>query len=403
MKVLVVSHMYPAMFDWFRNGTFVHKQVQELQKQGCKVKVISPKPYIPPFGASLKNKWKQLKAIPQRRVEDGVEIYYPRYLALPRSYFMEYSGYLMWWSIRKLVDDVYRNFKFEIIHAHVALPSGFAAVKISKRYRKPLVVTIHGQDLNQTIFRNTRCLEAIRRVFEHSDKIITVSNKLKRVAEANVGYIEKIVTINNGIDLEEVFDGKSELKAKYQNKLVILSVSGLHKSKGIDLNLKALAKVVEKYNDVIYVILGEGPERDYLEQLVNKLHLEAYVEFVGEVPHRKAMEYMSVCDIFSLPSWKEGFGIVYLEAMAHGKPVIGVRGEGIEDVITDGETGFLVTPRDVDSLAKTLDRLLADPDLRRRIGTRAREVVREKYSLTYTTAKIIQLYERVVAEITRRT
>jgi len=395
MKVLVVSHMYPAMSDWFHNGTFVHKQVKALRNQGCEVKVISPKPYAPPFLASLKKRWKQLRDIPSERVEDGVEIYYPRYLSFPRSYFMEHSGYFMWWGIRKLVDEIYRNFKFDIIHVHVALPDGFAAVKISETYRKPLIVTIHGQDLNQTIFRNNRCLKAIRRVFEYSDKVITVSSKLKRVAELSIGHKKEIVTINNGIDLEEVFKGESELKAKYQNRTIVLSVSGLHGSKGIDLNLRALTKVVGKHTDAIYVIVGKGPERHYLEQLVNKLDLEAYVEFVGEVPHRKAIEYMSVCDIFSLPSWKEGFGIVYLEAMAHGKPVIGVRGEGIEDVITDGETGFLVTPRDVDSLAKTLNRLLADPDLRSRIGARAQGLVREKYTLTHTTAKIVRLYEEI--------
>jgi len=395
MKVLVVSHMYPAMFDSFHNGTFVHRQVKELKRQGCEVRVVSPKPYIPPFLAPLRNKWKQLRVIPERRIEDGVEIHYPRYLALPRSYFMEYSGYFMWWGIRKLVDEIYQDFKFDIIHAHVALPSGFAAMKLRESYHKPLVLTIHGQDLNQTIFRNIRCLKAIKRVFAYSDKVITVSNKLKRVAEGNVGHTEKIAVINNGIDLEEAFKGESELKAKYQNRTIVLSVSGVHRSKGIDLNLRALAKAISKHSDVIYLIIGEGRERGSLEQLVSKLNLETYVEFVGEVPHRKAMEYISICDIFSLPSWSEGFGIVYLEAMAHGKPVIGVRGEGIEDVITNGETGFLVTPRDVGSLAKTLIRLLADPDLRSRAGARAQELVREKYTLTYTTAKIVRLYAEI--------
>jgi teichuronic acid biosynthesis glycosyltransferase TuaC len=108
------------------------------------------------------------------------------------------------------------------------------------------------------------------------------------------------------------------------------------------------------------------------------------------------MKYISKADIFSLPSLNEAFGVVYIEAMACGKPVIGCKGEGIEDFVDDKITGLLVKPKDVDSLAKALDFLLSNPDEAKAIGERARKLVMKNYTWAKNAEKTISLYQGVL-------
>jgi len=206
----------------------------------------------------------------------------------------------------------------------------------------------------------------------------------------------KIIVVPDGINPENIFDGESNLLSKYKNlttgqnlvsrfarnkdKKIILSVSHLIKTKGIDLNLKAISRLKEKYPTIHYLIIGEGKARKKLEKIVKNLNLQDKVEFLGQLPHNKVMEYMSICDIFSLPSWKEGFGVVYIEAMAHKKPVIACEGEGPEDFIKDKKTGLLVKPKDVGSLAEAIDFLLSNPERAKEIGERAKKLVLENYT-----------------------
>ena len=104
---------------------------------------------------------------------------------------------------------------------------------------------------------------------------------------------------------------------------VILSVSYLITRKAIDFNLRAIAQLKYKYPNLKYLIIGDGPEKNHLKSLSKNLGINQMVEFLGQLSNKKVMEYMAETDIFSLPSWDEAFGVVYIEAMAQGKPVIG--------------------------------------------------------------------------------
>lgn len=117
-----------------------------------------------------------------RKKWDDIEVYYPRYLVFPRNFLFASSGKRMYFGVSKLIEKIYQEFSFDIIHAHVALPDGFAAMLLKRRYTKPLVVTIHGQDLHVTLYRSTRCKKALTKVFEQADRVVTVSNKLKEIA-----------------------------------------------------------------------------------------------------------------------------------------------------------------------------------------------------------------------------
>jgi len=411
MKVLVISHMYPSSFNEV-GGIFVHEQVKALAAKGVEIQVVSPVPWTPFPINYLTSKWKNYSAIPERSIWEGITVWYPRYVTFPRAWFFASSGQRMYLGIKELVAKIYQKFKFDLIHTHVALPDGYAGMKIAQKYKKPLIVNIHGQDFQQTIFKSKKCKKNIEKVINYSTKTIAVSKKLKKVGEK---YLEvnkdkiivvpnginmevnkdKIIVVPNGINMRDIYTGKNKNIQEYNGKKVILSVSHLIKTKGIDLNLKAIDKLKQKYPDIIYLIIGKGKEKKDLKKLVNKLNLQNMVIFIGEVSHYEVMEYMASCDIFSLPSWNEGFGVVYIEAMAQGKPVIGCQGEGIEDFVEHGITGMLVKPKDVDSLVGALDFLLSRPSEAQDIGKRARGLVLKKYTWEKNAEKTIEVYREV--------
>lgn len=397
MKVLVLSHMYPVNYNPVY-GIFVHEQVKALLEAGIKVRVVSPKAWAPWPVKDLSKKWKAYSEVPDQDEIDGIPVYYPKYLTYPKGLFFASSGKRMYQGIRDTATKIYKEFPFDIIHAHVALPDGKAASLVAEDFGCPFVVTIHGQDFQQTIFRNQNCRNEIGRTLQRAEKVITVSTKLKRIGmEAFPKVKEKILVVPNGINPKEIEEQDSELQiASEKANPVVLSVSNLIETKGIDLNLKSIAKLREKYPDIQYTVVGDGHKRKALEDLARQLGLEKHVKFVGRVDYKTVLSYMSKCDVFSLPSWKEGFGVVYLEAMACGKPVIGCKGEGIEDFVEDKVHGLLVEPKDPDNLAEAMDFLLSHPEERERIGECAQKLVFEKYTWAENAKKTITTYWAVV-------
>ena len=396
MKILVITHMYPSTFNEI-GGIFVHEQVKALVSKGVKVQVVSPVPWTLFPINYLSSKWKKYNTIPVKRVYEGINIWYPRYVTFPRAWFFASSGQRMYLGIKDVVSKIYQKFQFDLIHAHVALPDGFAALKIKHIYHKPLIVTIHGQDLYLTLFKNKKCKISVYNVFEKADKIITVSSELKKIAVKNIGYNDKITIIGNGVSLNKLITKKNNIIHRNNtNYRIILSVSYLINRKGIDFNLKAFARLIDKYPNLKYLIIGDGLEKSHLTKLTSKLGISKEVKFLGRLSHKEVMKYIAEADIFSLPSWNEAFGVVYIEAMAHGKPVIGCQGEGIEDFVEHGKTGLLVKPKDVDSLVKAMDYLLSNPDEARAIGKRARKLVLENYTWEKNAEKTIEIYKEVL-------
>ena len=394
MKVLIISHMYPSTFNEV-GGIFVHQQVQELQRQGCEIKVVSPIPWTPFPIKHFSKKWKKYSEVPVRMTWDGIDVWYSRYLSFPRALFFASSGQRMYRGIKNVVEEIYQEFRFDLIHAHVALPDGYAGVLLAKKYHKPLIVTIHGQDLQHTIYRNTACKQAVSYVLNSASEIICVSRKLQQLSIKRLGIRDKLIVVPNGIKPQDILSHPVEFTKQQGKCLTLLSVSNLVQTKGIDLNLYALQKICKNYLELRYMVIGGGPEKASLHKLAKELGLEKQVEFLGRQAHNQVMAYMDSCDVFTLPSWNEGFGIVYLEAMANGKPVIGCQGEGIEDFVEHGKTGMLVKPRDVDSLVDALDFLLSHHEEAKDMGEQARKLVLENYAWGKNAEKTIKVYEEL--------
>ena len=399
MKVLIISHMYPSTFNSMA-GIFVHQQVKTLKEKGIEVKVISPVP-LAPFPLNLiSKKWARYREIPYKTNIEGIDVYYPRYLEFPKGIMFHRSGFFMAKGIKRIINKVYKEFKFDLIHSHVAVPDGYAGMILNKEFKVPHVVTIHGQDFQNTISRNINCKKALFNVLNHIDKIITVSNKLKNVVK-DENFYNKIEVVNNGIDkdyisVDKIQENYIEKNRINKNLIKILSVSNLKETKGIHINLKAIAKLKEIYSNISYDIIGDGEYRGKLEELIKELGLEDNVSFLGKLEHKEVIDIMKQYDIFSLPSYKEGFGMVYIEAMAQGIPVIGVKGEGIEDAIENGVNGFLVERKNIEELVKIMKFLIENPHKRIDIGKCAIETVLNKFTWNVNADKMISIYNEMI-------
>jgi len=184
----------------------------------------------------------------------------------------------------------------------------------------------------------------------------------------------------NGTDPDFFFPlNNKSLKEKYgyRNQKILLTTTRLVERKGVDTVLQALPKIIDDIPNIKYLIIGEGGFKLELQRIIKELQLGNYVEFIGRVPYSQLNEYYNLADVYVMPSKAvmpdiEGFGIVFLEAGACGKAVIGTRTGGIPDAILHEQTGLLVDEQNPLQLAEAITRLLADDALRTRMGKAGR-------------------------------
>ncbi|HEX7455999.1 MAG TPA: glycosyltransferase family 4 protein [Candidatus Nanoarchaeia archaeon] len=391
MKLLVLSHMFPNRHAPFF-GVFVCEQLKALDRLGVSARVISPVPFSPRI-LWFNKKWKNYGDIPLEEDIDGIKVSRPRYLAFPKRIMFEKSGWFYYLGIRKFLREILKDLQINLIHSHSALPDGQAALYIKKRLNIPYVLTIHGDDLQNTIYQGRSRKGAIEKVIKESAITIVVSNKLNKIVEEHFPEVpgNKVVVIGNGID-QNVF---KSLPKRFPRKreFMILSVGHLIKIKGHDIFLQVLAKLVKKYT-IKYNIVGGGAERSNLEKIVKDKNLGRIVNFFGPQPHEEIPKFMKEADLFVLPSWKEGFGIVYLEAMASGLPVIGCKGQGVEDFVKDGEAGFLVKPKDSNDLYTACAKILSNQKLYEQMSKKAIKIA-SNYTWQKNAERTLQVYKQV--------
>jgi phosphatidyl-myo-inositol dimannoside synthase len=172
------------------------------------------------------------------------------------------------------------------------------------------------------------------------------------------------------------------LPLDYPEGRVILTVGRWfadERYKGMDTLITALPRLLMEWPELQLVAVGEGDDREWLEQIADARGVRSHVHFLSRLSYAEIAACYAACEIFALPSGGEGFGLVYLEAMACGKPVIGGAHGGAPEVIEDGKTGFLVQHGDAGQLATSLETLLADPALAREMGARGKERVDNEF------------------------
>jgi glycosyltransferase involved in cell wall biosynthesis len=181
---------------------------------------------------------------------------------------------------------------------------------------------------------------------------------------------------------------------------IVLTVSRqvtTERYKGIDLLIQAVRGLLPTVPDLYLIVIGDGTDRPRLEYLARELGVGDHVRFLGVVSAETLVAAYQRCDVFALPSGGEGFGLVFVEAMAFGKPVVAGAHGGTTDIIEDGVTGWLVSHGDVGRLTSVLGRLLLDDNLRREVGRRAQERVRSSYLFDHFRMRLMDILDETCA------
>ncbi len=308
--------------------------------------------------------------------------------------------------------------KIDIIHD----TSDYNSIIIpSNKKKTPVIATIHHPYAEEKrIYRaNTSSVEyfkyAIHRKIDYleynskllcrkSDRLIAVSNYTAKSVTAEYGIQpDKISIIPNAVDINRFnpdIDGM-EIRKKLgiAAEKVILFVGRLDFQKGIEYLISAFSKIVKDFPEAKLIVVGDGPLKNNIRAAINEFGISGSVFLMGRTNTDDLPKIYAACDLFVVPSLMEGFGIVYLEAMACGKTCIGANIGGVEDAILDGHTGLLVPPADSDSIYRAIKKLLSDEDTLARFGKEGRKRVLENFTWKKVAAQTLEVYNRALGSV----
>ena len=385
MKIAFITFQYPP-FVQGGSGTYAYNLAKELARLGHEVHVITPR----------------VTGCDKELAEDGLFVHRLSFLNKP---FL--AAVSFWLSLRKEFPSLERQARgFDIVH-----DNGLSAFSLSpKAVFCPRVVTIHHlarttlKALEASLLgrvRNLRGEIGISPVIEllcikRADRIIADSQHTKRDIVDTYGLPESMIeVIYHGVHPEDyVFpeEAKTKLRASLGINLepMMLFVGRLETRKGVDILLKALLQVI-KEKEAKLILVGSGNQK-YYRGLAQALGISDKAIFLGRVPDNTLRLLYSSCDFFVLPSRLEGLGIVILEAMAAGKPVVATNVGGIPEIVKPAENGILVEPNNKDELAQAIIQIASDESLAKTIGGNNVRKAREYYSWQIAAQKVARLY-----------
>ena len=333
----------PSWYSNVRNkvhGSFFKEQALELQKAGVKVTVA----YNEVWPLTMLGKIHEEKGL-KYNVEDGLKTYrYKNYNYIPKNS-------LMFKVFNKRMEKLYKEIVkkegvIDIIHAQSSLWGGISAAYIAEKYNIPLVITEHSS-VERGPYVKKSYIPFICDSYKKAQKVITVGNGLKNEIESLSGR-QDIEVIGNLVDLS-----KFTIKKRIKNeKFIFFSLAFLEGEKGFDTLIKSFAKKFKDKEAVLY-IGGDGSQRSWLEALTVENGVKDQIIFLGALSRDDVSKWMNKCDCFVLPSRYETFGVVYIEALASGRPVIGALNGGAEDIINN-LNGYLIPIDDIDILAEKM-------------------------------------------------
>jgi glycosyltransferase involved in cell wall biosynthesis len=390
MKLLMVSGFWPTTANPI-SGIFVVQQIAALARLGCHVTVALAKTLGRPAAPYLAVEQLGLPAGQVRLVEFPV-VRLPEKLSdlpgvLPLNVLV--ARFMYGSAIARLAAD---GGPFDGGIVHGGRYAGLTIPAWRHHVRGGVALVVHGIDPVLAKAGNAERTRGFFTATAHAaDAVVLVGNPLVGHAGA-IGIPEaKLQVVPNGTELPGC-DMARDARRDPSTPRHIVSVSNLIAWKGIDLNLRALADLATRRPELswVYRVVGDGPERARLADLAEALGIAGQVSFLGRIPYAQTMREVADADIFALPSWAEAFGIVYLEAMARSRPVIGCHENGAADIITSGRDGLLIPPRDVAALAEALEKLIENPDLCRDLGREGRKTA-EQYSWEHNARRMLAL------------
>ncbi len=297
-----------------------------------------------------------------------------------------------------------RERELDIVHAHYAVPHATAAylsdqMLLDASARPRTVTTLHGTDIT-LVGSDPSYAGVVAFSIERSHAVTAVSESLRADTITALGVKRKIRVIPNFLDCSEYrrrpnANRREQICPRAKCDALIVHMSNFRPVKRVDVAFEIFRKVRERVR-ARFLLIGDGPVRDDIQKLAAQHGLADEMIFLGE--QQDPVPWLSVADLFLLPSAQESFGLAALEAMACEVPVVASRVGGLPEIIEDGLTGFLCPPEDVDAMADRAVELLSDRSRREAMGRAAAEMVRNRYC----TDRVVPLYEAAYLEVAGR-
>lgn len=287
----------------------------------------------------------------------------------------------------------------DVVHAHGYKADVYLSFLL-RRLRTPVVSTCHTWYDNDIFVRLYGALD--RLALRRFAGVVAVSSEVeRRLLHAGVPR-HRVRLIRNGIDLDP-FDRRRHPTSGERDAssgLTVGLVGRLSREKGIDLFLRAAASVLVQMPSTRFVVVGDGPDRAALEQLIGELGIGHRASLLGRREDMPSV-YASL-DVMVSASRQEGLPVALLEGMASGLPLVATAVGAVPSVIREGQTGILIPPENAELLASSILELLRDAPMRQRFGAAARTLIEDEFSADRMTSEYLHLYEEVVAEASRK-
>lgn len=383
MKVIFVTRGWPTA-DNPMMGIYEAVQARALAKRGIDVTVVSLKT------KSLVHAFEDRKI--QQSEEDGIMLLSTMVVQteIPGVKRTQHNPMDLWLRQKAFcrVYEHYRKIKgdADVIHAHFVIHAHICRL-VLERYNIPFVITEHWSKMNYpTLEKNIiRQCEA----YQWADKVICVSKALSESLKKKLGVDSMVV---NNMVSDHFFDGEYLHRVPSKDCIRFIGVGSLVERKGYDLTIKALAKA-KNLDRCLLNIVGAGPEEANLRQLIESNNLQDKVFLLGQKLPQEVSELIASSDCFILTSRVETFGIVYIEAMAKGKPVIATICGGPEFFV-DKDNGILIPAEDMDAAAAAIDNMVEN--ISSYNGAAIRKFCHENFSEESISQRILGVYKEIV-------
>lgn len=359
-RIVVFSSLFPNSTQPTA-GLFIRERMFRVGKL-LPLVVVSPKPWFPGQGLIRRFRPHYRPMPAPMETQAGIEVYFPRFLAIPGlfrgldSLFMALGSYF---TLRRL-----KARGHNLIDAHFAYPDGHAAIKLGRWLGLPVTVTLRGTEVPQS--RNPALVPKLREVFRDADFVITVSDSLRQLAYSLGLARERGQVVGNGVDAARFSPvPRDEARRRFGLPVtakVLVTVGGLVERKGFHRVIACMPALLEQHPDLHYLIVGgpcpEGDMTQALKDQVAALVLGDRIHFLGPVVPDDLKWPLSAADIFVLSTRNEGWANVILEAMACGLPVVASDVGGNREVVCKPDLGEIVPFDDQAALSAALDRAL---------------------------------------------
>lgn len=306
---------------------------------------------------------------------------------------LTHKGKFSYFSLFKLIGLIKRE-SIDLVHTHLVHAGilGKLAAKLSRV--KHIVSTRHygfHHNENKFLYRIEDFLT------KSASVVIAISNAVKdHLLAKKIVSEDKIVVIPNAIDLNRIQSRRVKHDNNHDRNPVIGSVGRLHPQKDFTTLLDSMKIVIQSFPKAHLEIIGDGSLRADLETYTKDLALDGNVTFRGKQPNQTVLQRMSEWDLFVMSSIWEGFGIALIEAMALEKAIVATKVEGIREVVDDGETGYLVPPRQPEALARKIIELLSNDETRREMGRRGKAKAEQQFSIATYVEQITKIYDSLL-------